>query len=208
MTTQYQVKLGMDGKLYWRSGGTYAAPVWTEIDNVRDVSNALERGEADVTVRKNGGWRATIGTILDASGEFLMLDIEGDVGFEEVKYAFLNKQPMELAFLNGGITTPGSKGLRAIFSVTAFNEDQSLEEGIAHSVTVKPTIAAYKPIWYAVGLIAAAEPTTGLGANLYWDSSAAKCTFTALGNTFIGVTVADYTTAATLVYYDSGAPRP
>ena len=62
-------KLGMDAKLY-RNKGTYAVPDWEEITNVRDVTLNLEEGEADLTTRANAGWRATLGTLKDASVDF------------------------------------------------------------------------------------------------------------------------------------------
>ena len=42
------IKLGLDAKLYHNTG-SYGAPVWSEISNVRDLTLSLEDGEADVT---------------------------------------------------------------------------------------------------------------------------------------------------------------
>ncbi len=55
------VKLGLDARLY-RNTGTYASVTWNEVKNVKDLTLSLEAGEADVTTRGNGGWRATIAT--------------------------------------------------------------------------------------------------------------------------------------------------
>ena len=52
------IKLGMEAKLY-RNTGTYAAPTWVELTNVKDLTLNLEAGEADVTTRGNAGWRTT-----------------------------------------------------------------------------------------------------------------------------------------------------
>jgi hypothetical protein len=65
------VRLGLDAKLY-RNTGTYAAPVWNEVKNVKDLTLNLEAGEADVTTRGNNGWRATLATLKDGSVEFEM----------------------------------------------------------------------------------------------------------------------------------------
>jgi len=65
-------RLGMDAKLY-RNTGDYATPTWVEVSNVKDVTLNLEKGEADVTTRANAGWRATVGTLKDASIEFQMV---------------------------------------------------------------------------------------------------------------------------------------
>ena len=71
-------KLGLDAKLF-RNTGTYAAPVWVEIKNVKDVTLNLEAGEADVSTRGNAGWKATAATLKDGSIEFEMVwDSEED----------------------------------------------------------------------------------------------------------------------------------
>ena len=63
------IKLGMEAKLY-RNTGTYAAPTWVGMINVKDLTLNLEAGEADVTTRGNAGWRATIAALKDGSIEF------------------------------------------------------------------------------------------------------------------------------------------
>ena len=66
------VKLGLHAKLY-RNTGSGGTPAWNEITNVRDVTLNLETGEADVSTRGNGGWRANIGTLKGATLEFEMM---------------------------------------------------------------------------------------------------------------------------------------
>jgi hypothetical protein len=63
------MKLGMEAKLY-RNTGSYAAPTWSEMTNVKDLTLNLE---ADVTTRGNAGWRATIAALKDGSIEFEMV---------------------------------------------------------------------------------------------------------------------------------------
>jgi hypothetical protein len=143
------VKLGLDAKLY-RNTGTYAAPVWNEVKNVKDVTLNLEAGEADVTTRGNAGWRATVATLKDASIEFEMVWDSADDDFAAIRDAFLNRTPIELAVMDGDITTTGSQGLRASCIVTNFSRNEALEEAITVSVTVKPTYADNAPSWMTV----------------------------------------------------------
>ena len=82
-------KLGLDAKLY-RNTGTYAAPTWDIIGNVKDLTLNLETGEADVSTRANNGWRATVGTLKDASLEFEMVWDSADTDFTSIRDAFLN----------------------------------------------------------------------------------------------------------------------
>jgi TP901-1 family phage major tail protein len=143
------VKLGMEGKLY-RNKGTYETPDWEELANVKDLTLNLEKGEADVTTRANGGWKATLGTLKDASVEFEMVWDTADEGFTAIQQAYFAGTPIELAIMDGDIETAGSQGLRATFSVTSFSRKEPLEEAMSVSVTVKPAYAEHAPEWMTV----------------------------------------------------------
>lgn len=140
------VKLGLDAKLF-RNTGTYSAPAWDEIKNVRDLTLNLEAGEADVTTRGNNGWRATVATLKDGSIEFEMVWDSADTDFTVIRDAFLNKSAIEMAVMDGDISTSGSQGLRASFMITSFSRNEPLEEAITVSVTAKPTYSANPPEW-------------------------------------------------------------
>jgi len=143
------IRRGMDGKLY-RNTGTYALPSWEEIGNVKDLTLNLEQGEADVTVRANAGWRATIGTLKDGSIEFSMIWDTGDPGFAAIKDAWFNNTPIEMAVLDGPVDVPGSEGLRATFSVIKFGREENLEDAMMVPVSLKPSYAATPPEWMVV----------------------------------------------------------
>ena len=137
------IKLGMDAKLYYKVGGQSGGGSWIELDNAKDVTLSLEAGEADVTTRANAGWRATVGTLKEASVEFEMVWDTADAGFTAIKNAFFNKEPIGLQVLDG----EGGQGLQADFSVTNFSRNEPLEEGITVSVTVKITYSDTPPSW-------------------------------------------------------------
>jgi len=143
-------RLGMDAKLY-RNTGTYAAPTWVEVSNVKDVTLNLEKGEADVTTRANAGWRATVGTLKDASVEFQMVWDTVDAGFDAIRQAFFNNTPLEFAVMDGDITDPDSEGLRATFDIFNFTRNEALEEAIMVDVSIKPTYADNAPEWITGG---------------------------------------------------------
>ncbi len=143
------VKLGMNGKLY-RNTATYEAPTWVEVTNVKDLTLSLETGEADVTTRANGGWKASKATLKDGSVEFDMVWDTEDAGFTAVQGAFFANAALEFAVMDGDIATAGSQGLRASFSVTKFDRKEPLEEAMTVSVTIKPTYAAHAPEWMTV----------------------------------------------------------
>jgi predicted secreted protein len=143
------IKLGMEAKLY-RNSGSFATPAWSELENVKDLTLNLEAGEADVTTRGNGGWRATVATLKDGSIEFDMVWDTADANFTSIKDAFFGGTAVEFAVMDGNITTTGSQGLRASMSITGFSRSEALEEAIMVNVTAKPTYSANPPEWMVV----------------------------------------------------------
>jgi len=142
------MKLGMEARLYYDAAGMSADPTWTELTNVRDLTLNLEKGEADLTTRANNGWRATEGTLKDASVEFEMVWDTEDAGFTAIKDAYFNGTPIALAIMDGAVDADGSQGLWADFSIISFSRSEPLEEGISVSVTAKPAYnPTYPPEW-------------------------------------------------------------
>ena len=128
--------LGKDAKIYQGTAGAVLGAL-TEMSNVRDVTLNLEAGEADVTTRANGGWRATAPTLRECTAEFEMVWKPGDAGFDAVKTAFLTGGPIELAILDQARETVGAQGPKGSFSITSFSRNEALEEAITVSVTAK-----------------------------------------------------------------------
>lgn len=146
------IRLGLNAKLY-RNTGSYASPTWNEIGNVKDVTLNLESAEADVTVRANNGWRATVPTLKDASVEFEMVWDTADEDFQAIRDAYLNNTTLEVLALDGpvsGAGSTGNQGLRAVCNVTGFSRSEPLEEALSVSVTVKPAYSANPPTWFVV----------------------------------------------------------
>ena len=141
------VKLGLDARLY-RNTGAYSSVTWNEVKNVKDLTLSLEAGEADVTTRGNGGWRATIATLKDGSLEFEMVWDTADDDFTAIRTAFLtNGQRSSSRSLMAPYNTAGSQGLRAAMAITNFSRSEPLEEAIKVSVTAKPTYSDHPPEW-------------------------------------------------------------
>jgi len=146
--------LGLDAVLWIaepNSGGT--AGTYIEMSNARNVTLSLETSEADVTTRANTGWRATTPTLKDASIEFEAIYDTADTGFTAVQNGFLNDTDLWVKVLDGttrdsagaGSDTTGS-GLVAKCRVVNFSINQSLEEALTVSVSLKPTYGA-SPTW-------------------------------------------------------------
>lgn len=139
------IRLGLDAKLYRYTG--LSSALWDLVANVRDVTLNLETGEADVTTRGNNGWRATVGTLKDASIEFEMVWDTADADFTAFKDAFFNGTPIELLVADGDMSAAGAQGLRAVCRIINFTRSEALEEAITVSVTAKPTYSATPPQW-------------------------------------------------------------
>ena len=128
--------LGKDAKIYQGAAGG-ALGTLTEMSNVKDVTLNLEAGEADITTRANGGWRATAPTLRECSCEFEMVWNPADPGFGAIKAAFLAGTTIELAVLDQARETTGAQGPKGSFSITSFSRNEALEEAITVSVTAK-----------------------------------------------------------------------
>jgi hypothetical protein len=143
------LKLGFQGKLY-RNTGTPGQPTWNEIPNVRDLTLTLEASEADVSTRGGGGWRATAAGLKEVTIEWEMVWDPADEDMQAIRDAWLNNASIELAAVDGGITTQGTQGIRAICAITKFTRNESLDEAMTVSVTAKPTYAQPAVQWMTV----------------------------------------------------------
>lgn len=137
-------KLGLDAKMYRDSGTAYL-----EVENIKNLTLNLEKGEADVSTRGNNGWKATIAALKDATVDFEMVYDLADVDMIAIKDAFLNNTAVTFLILDGAIdvAAAGSQGLKATFMITKFQRSEQLEEALGVSVSMKPTYAATAPSW-------------------------------------------------------------
>lgn len=141
--------LGYEAKIY-RNTASYASPTWSEMTIVKNVGLSLEKGEADATTRGNNGWRATLGALKNGSLEVEMIWTKGDTNADAIISAFTGNTQVELAVMDGDITTSGNSGLRASFEVLNFNRQEDLEDVLAATFTLKPGVSANAPAWYEV----------------------------------------------------------
>ncbi len=122
-----EVKLGLEATL--KIDGV-------EITNVKDLTVSLEKAEADASTRANNGWRATVGTLKDASIEFAVLNKDGDTSFATIQGLWSLGDPCDVEISDAGGT------LILTCEVMTFNVNQNLEEVISADVTLKPTQAS------------------------------------------------------------------
>ena len=144
------VKLGYEAKLYYCAAGIGGTPVWTEVPGVRNLKLATSRGEADVSTRGGGGWKATAPTLIDAGIDFDLVYDSDDAAVAAIEGAFFAGTLLGLAAMSGPIDEAGSRGLWADCAITKFERDEGLEAALTVAVTAKPTYSANVPVWKVV----------------------------------------------------------
>jgi len=134
------IKLGLDAKLYYGTAGSTAD---TLINNVKDVTLSLTKGEADVTTRGADGWRLNVGTLKEGTVDFSMVWDTDDAAFNAIKDAYFDDTAIALLVLDA----VGGSGLDADFSVVNFTRNEGLEDALTVDVSVKPTYSTRAPSW-------------------------------------------------------------
>jgi len=132
-------RIGLNGKLYYGTAGSTAG---TEVTNARDVTLALEKGEADSTVRGDT-WESTTTTLLSGSIEFDLLWDSADTACEAIRAAFF--AGTVLAFLQ--LDAASGKGIDADFEVVRWGREEPLRDMMRVPVTIKPTNVNRAPTW-------------------------------------------------------------
>lgn len=120
------VYVGLDAKLY-RNTGTYASPVWNEIELAREVNVDFEKTKVEATAR-NSRWRRHASGLKQAPLTFQVIDDPADPDYTTLRNAWLNDTIVDLAVANGPITTTGTEYFRADFHIFGLRRGQPLEE--------------------------------------------------------------------------------
>lgn len=136
--------LGLNAKLYRRTGGTWASPTWTEVPSVRNVDSTFEAGQWDGSTR-GSKFRKWARTLLDVGFDLEMLHKPGDSHQTALREAWLSGDLVDIAVMDGDIDTPGSEGFRAEMQVMSFSRGEQLEEGLLIKCMLKPGISANEP---------------------------------------------------------------
>lgn len=111
-------KSGIDGAVY-RNTGSYATPVWAEIDQIRDVTPGQGWDMGDASVRAT---RAKLyhKTQQDIAPQVVCRADDADAGYQALYDAAVHPTlTLDLLVLDGPLTREGSSGFRADFLVNA-----------------------------------------------------------------------------------------
>lgn len=116
---------GNDYKLYYRSGGNYASPTWSEITAVDDLG--YDPGPSDVTIPVRGGNTGHLHGANDPSVSFTLYEDSADANVTALVSAVHDGTSVHLAVANGLINTNGTKyfhGECALFATHAGNRTE------------------------------------------------------------------------------------
>jgi hypothetical protein len=144
------VGMGFEQKLY-RNTGTYEAPTWVEMVNVKDLTAPMTAGESDVTTRAAAGFKQSEPGLIDLEISFGMVYDTEDADFTAVQAALLARSALDVQVLDGGILVAGSKGYRAQVKVFKCTDNQQLGEARAVEVTLKPCRSTHPVAQVTIG---------------------------------------------------------
>tara|TARA_R100001463_G_scaffold2401_4_gene10149 strand:+ start:1080 stop:1529 length:450 start_codon:yes stop_codon:yes gene_type:complete len=142
---------GFDGKLYYAA--TIAAPAsatWVELTLARDVSTSMSADKADISDRRSK-FKQTCPAMIDVETTVTFTYVNSNAGLDALRDAFLARTPLQLAVMDGDISTSGSEGFVYACNVYSTDFAQPLNDGQTVSVTfsLAPTsVSGAQPQWY------------------------------------------------------------
>lgn len=127
-----QLKLGFEAKLYIGAAGSTPT---TEAKNVKDVTVNLESAEVDASSRVSGKFKIYLSGLIDAGIEFKMNVDADDAVLTIIRTAWLARSPIAVKVELGDGMAFDSDVI-----ITNFTNEQTQEDVITYSVTLKPTM--------------------------------------------------------------------
>ena len=127
-----KLQLGFEAKMFVGPAGSTPT---TEAKNVKELTINLESAEVDATSRASGKFKIYLPGLIDAGLEFKMNVDEDDTILTTIRTAWLARTPIAAKVELGD-----GMAFDADFIITNFTNEQSLEDVVAYSVTMKPTM--------------------------------------------------------------------
>lgn len=131
------LKKGIDCKAFYRSGGNYATPTWTEVSIINDLTQNSAANEAEANSRASYVNRMVItGFDLNWTGT---MQSDASATWTAIYEAMLENSTLDMLFLDGGSTTNNTTGFRVDCVVTDTTVDQGRGNRLYNSVKFSPT---------------------------------------------------------------------
>ena len=159
--------LGANAKLYYRSGGDYDNPTWTEGDIVSDVDVKGTWDQAEANARYSR-IKLSLKALLDLSVETKLLKRPGNAIYEFLMNAAINDDVNDFLVLDGPRTQDGVRGWRFDGQVFDVSENQALDNALYNNLMFKPSPSDNPPV--AVKVIDSALAFSDPGPDGGFDS--------------------------------------
>ena len=170
-TTSVELRIGRSGGLYLNTG-TYALPTWVEVALAKDVTSNIESETADADNRSAGLWGADVVVRLSLSVDFQMI-WDTAVAYVLTMYnAAIVGGSSEFAILDGKMTDPTARGIRALCCYGKFSRPEPLRDVMVTDVTIKPTYSVNPPAAISGTLLMAAMSPEALAELLQSEQAA------------------------------------
>lgn len=141
-------KLGYLWKLYYCLAGIGGTPTWVEWTEVGTVQFPFSFGESDANARSLNGYAGTEPALLQASIEVEMQYVSGNVNYEAIMTAAMNRSIVGFAVMDGAIVPAAGKtsiGFWLDCKVTAAPIDADITKTSSVKMTIKPCWSANAP---------------------------------------------------------------
>lgn len=142
--------MGANGNLCLNSG-TLGTPVWSEMNNVRDIEWALDFTDVDISARVGGGYKMHEPALGDIAFSTEHLYDPADAQLDTLRTAALNRTAIDLAIMDGAIDVTGSQGFRMRVKAFSMKKPEPLDGIMAQSFDWKLCYSSTPPTYLVVG---------------------------------------------------------
>lgn len=140
---------GLDCVLY-RNTGSYASPVWNEVDTIRDETVNDEKRLADGSTRRSR-FVEQVTTLRELSLEFSIKKDVNNADWVAFSDAYWNNTLIEVLVCDSPISGDAQDALRFTAEVVSMGEDRGLESVVFSKVRLIPSaIAEHGPELFSV----------------------------------------------------------
>jgi hypothetical protein len=119
---------GWECKLFVDSSATYvgtpATPTWEELEDVENVTLAINAETIDVSPRGAGAMKVGLPGRVEAKISGTILWRNGKAELEALRTANLTRAPLNVRALRGASTNADAKGVKGDFFISKFEEKQ------------------------------------------------------------------------------------
>lgn len=135
------------------NSGTIETPVWTEMNNVRDLEPSVSFSGVDITARFGGGFKVHEPALADLSFSTEHLYDPADIQLDVLRTSALARILVDVAIMDGPIDEDGSQGYRVQVKAHSHKRSEKVDGILSESFDWKPCYSVQAPQYYIVGAV-------------------------------------------------------